>query len=193
MTIDYTSVIVHIVKRIAIVAYALFTVAGGVLGATGTRPDSSAADVAAYDATHQGLVQLLALVVFGAGLSLATWTAAARPPRLGFAGGLLASGSLLLSGLATWTAAQNPDLARAFTSLAFAAGAFGFAVPLALLIAGVARTTPRPLEITGYVVAALAGLSAFGMLTDVLYPLIPVGRFGGLVWLVLATFVKRPD
>jgi hypothetical protein len=180
-------------KRIAIIAYGLFTVAGGVLGATGTRPDSSAADVAAYNATHQGLVQLLALVVFGAGLSLATWTAATRPPQLGFVGGLLASGSLLLSGLATWTAAQVPDVARAFTSLAFASGAFGFAVPLALLIAVVARTQVRWLAITGYVVAALAGLSAFGMLTDVLYPLIPVGRFGGLVWLVLATFVKRPD
>ena len=95
--------------------------------------------------------------------------------------------SLLLSGLATWTAAQNPDLARAFTSLAFASGAFGFAVPLALLIAVVARTERKWLAVTGYVIAALAGLSAFGMLTDVLYPLIPVGRFGGLIWLVLAT------
>jgi hypothetical protein len=180
-------------KRIAIIAYGLFTVAGGVLGATGTRPDSSAADVAAYDAAHQGLVQLLALVVFGAGLSLATWTAAARPPQLGFAGGLLASGSLLLSGLATWTAAQNPDLARAFTSLAFASGAFGFAVPLALLIAVVARTERKWLAITGYVVAALAGLSIFSMLTPVLYPLIPVARFGGLIWLVLASFTKARD
>lgn len=178
-------------KRIAITAYGLFTVAGGILGATGTRPDSSAADVSAYVAAHQGLVQLLALVVFGAGLSLAAWTAVASPPRFGLAGGLLASGSLLLSGLATWTSAQNPDFARPFTSLAFAAGAFGFAVPLALLIAEVARTTPKWLEITGYVIAGLAALSAFGMLTDVLYPLIPVGRFGGLVWLVLATFVKR--
>ncbi|MBE1499110.1 CHASE2 domain-containing sensor protein [Amycolatopsis lexingtonensis] len=180
-------------KRIAVIAYGLFTVAGGVLGATGTRPDSSAAEVAAYDAAHQGLVQLLALVVFGAGLSLAVWTAAARPPQLGYAGGLLASGSLLLSGLATWTAAQNPDVARPFTSLAFAAGAFGFAVPLALLIADVARTERKWLAVTGYVVAALAGLSGLSMLTDVLYPLIPVARFGGLVWLVLATFVKPRD
>ncbi|WP_370970317.1 DUF4386 domain-containing protein [Amycolatopsis sp. cg9] len=180
-------------KRIAVIAYGLFTVAGGVLGATGTRPDSSAAEIAAYDAAHQGLVQLLALVVFGAGLSLATWTAAARPPKLGYAGGLLASGSLLLSGLATWTAAQNPDFGRPFTSLAFAAGAFGFAVPLALLIADVARSERKWLAVTGYVVAALAGLSAFGMLTEVLYPLVPVARFGGLVWLVLATFVKPRD
>ncbi|MEA5361899.1 DUF4386 domain-containing protein [Amycolatopsis sp., V23-08] len=180
-------------KRIAITAYGLFTVAGGVLGATGTRPDSSAADVAAYDASHHGLIQLLALAVFGAGLSLAVWTAAARPPRLGFAGGLLASGSLLLSGLATWTAAQDTAFARPFTSLAFAAGAFGFAVPLALLVAAVARTTPRWLAITGYVIAALAALSVFGMLTSVLYPLIPVGRFGGLIWLVLVSFRKRAD
>ncbi|MDT7798917.1 MAG: hypothetical protein QOI78_2350 [Actinomycetota bacterium] len=182
-------------KRIAIIAYGLFTVAGGVLGATGTRPDSSAADVAAYDASHHGLIRLLALAVFGAGLSLAIWTAAARPPRLGFAGGLLASGSLLLSGLTTWTAAQDTAFARPFTSLSFAAGAFGFAVPLALLIAVLARTLelPRWLAITGYVIAALAALSAFGMLTSVLYPLIPVGRFGGLVWLVLVSFRKTHD
>src|SRR5437868_11627569 len=140
-------------NRIAVIVYGVLTVAGGVLGATGTRPDSSAADVAAYDAAHQGLVRLLALVVLGAGLSLATWTAAARPPRLGFAGGLLASGSLLLSGLATWTAAQNTDFARAFTSLAFASGGFGFAVPLALLIAVVARAERKWLAITGYVIA----------------------------------------
>ncbi|MCR6485377.1 DUF4386 domain-containing protein [Amycolatopsis sp. OK19-0408] len=180
-------------KRIAVIAYGLCTVAGGVLGATGTRPDSSAAEVAAYDAAHQGLVQLLALVVFGAGLSLAAWTAAERPPSLGFAGGLLASGSLVLSGLATWTAAQNPDFARPFTSLAFAAGAFGFAVPLTLLVAAVAARTRRWVAITGYVIAALSALSAFSVLTDVLYPLIPVARFGGLIWLVLATFVKRDD
>lgn len=166
---------------------------GGVLGATGTRPDSAAADVTAYVAAHQGLIQLLALVVFGAGLSLMAWTTAASPPKLGYAGGLLASGSLLLSGLATWTSAQNPDFARPFTSLAFAAGAFGFAVPLALLIASIAADTPRWLEITGYVIAALAALSVLGMLTDVLYPLIPVGRFGGLVWLVLASFLKPRD
>ncbi len=184
---------VYVMKRIAIIVYGLFTVAGGVLGATGTRPDSSAADVTVYNAGHHGLIQLLALAVFGAGLSLATWTAAARPPSLGFAGGLLASGSLVLSSLATWTAAQNPEVARAFTSLAFAAGAFGFAVPLALLIAVVARTTPRWLAIIGYVIAVLAALSAFGMLTPVLYPLIPVGRFGGLIWLVLVSFRKTSD
>jgi hypothetical protein len=180
-------------KRIAVIAYGLFTVAGGVLGATGMRPSSSAAEVAAYNQSHQFLVQLLALVVFGAGLFLAAWTAAERPPALGFAGGLLASGSLLLSGLAMWTAAQNTDLARPLTSLSFAAGAFGFAVPLALLIAAVARLQVRWLAIAGYVIAALAGLSVFGMLTDALYLLIPVGRFGGLIWLVLATFTKRRD
>ena len=182
-------------KRIAVIAYGLITVAGGVLGATGMRPSSSAAEVAAYNQSHQFLVQLLALVVFGAGLSLAAWTAAERPPALGFAGGLLASGSLLLSGLAMWTAAQSADpaVARAFTSLSFAAGAFGFAVPLALLIAAVARLQARWLAITGYAIAALATLSAFGMLTDALYLLIPVGRFGGLIWLVLATFTKPRD
>jgi len=185
----------ELTKRASVVVYGVLTIAAGVLGATGARPDSSAAEVAAYNAAHQGLVQLLALVVFATGLTLAVWTSVARPEPLGLAGGLLASASLVVSGLTMWTAAQAsaPEVVRALTSLSFAAGAFGFAVPLALLIAAVARTTPRWLAITGYVIAALAALSAFGMLTSVLYPLIPVGRFGGLIWLVLVSFRKAND
>jgi hypothetical protein len=180
------------IERTSVVVYGVLTIAAGVLGATGARPGSSAAEVAAYNATHQGLVQLLALVVFATGLTLAVWTSAARPAPLGLAGGLLASASLVVSGLTMWTAAQAsaPEVVRALTSLSFAAGAFGFAVPLALLIAVLARTPklPRWLSVLGLVIAALAALSALGMLTPVLYPLIPVGRFGGLIWLVLVSF-----
>lgn len=52
-------------------AFGVLTVASAVLGATGTRPDSSAAEVAAYIGGNQGVVQLLAFAVFGASVPLA--------------------------------------------------------------------------------------------------------------------------
>jgi hypothetical protein len=165
--------------------------------------------VVAYDLGHQGLLNLLALVVFGASIPLAIWSATVyrRLRRLGvtapgavigLTGGVLASASLALSGLVTWTAAQTADpavpaLSRALTSLAFATGAAGFVVPLALLIAGIAVPAlflgllPRWVSIVGLVIAAAAVLATFTLLTPALNPLIPVGRFGGLIWLVLVS------
>jgi hypothetical protein len=190
-------------------AFGVLTIASGALGAAGTRPDSSPADVVAYDLGHQGLLNLLALVVFGASIPLAIWSATVyrRLRRLGvtapgavigLTGGVLASASLALSGLVTWTAAQTadptvPSLSRALTSLAFATGAAGFVVPLALLIAGIAVPAlflgllPRWVSIVGLVIAAAAVLATFTLLTPALNPLIPVGRFGGLIWLVLVS------
>ena len=45
---------------------------------------------------------------------------------------------------------------------------------------------PRPLAWAGLVIAALGMLSVFSLLTPMLYVLLPVGRFGGLIWLVAA-------
>jgi hypothetical protein len=81
----------------------------------------------------------------------------------GLAGGILAAASIALSGLLTWVAAEvaadaGPALARVVFDLGFAAGAAGFVVPSALLIAGVAvpslilRLTPRPLAWAGLVI-----------------------------------------
>ena len=194
-------------------AFGLLTVASAVLGAAGTRPDSSAAEVAAYIGGNQGVVRLLAFAVFGASVPLAVWAATAyrRQRRLGVAapgavigltGGVLSAAALAMSGLITWTAAQaseTPTVARALTSLAFASGGPGFVVPLALLIAGIAvpalflNLMPRWMSIAGLVVAAAAVLASLSLLTPALYPLIPVGRFGGLLWLVAASVLLPRD
>ncbi|MFB9929415.1 DUF4386 domain-containing protein [Amycolatopsis halotolerans] len=194
-------------------AFGVLTVASAVLGAAGTRPDSSAAEVAAYIGGNQGVVQLLAFAVFGASVPLAVWAATAyrRQRRLGVAapgavigltGGVLSAAALAMSGLITWTAAQagdTPAVARALTSLAFASGGPGFVVPLALLIAGIAvpalflNLLPRWLSVVGLVVAAAAVLASLSLLTPALYPLIPVGRFGGLGWLIAASVLLPRD
>lgn len=194
-------------------AFGVLTVASAVLGAAGTRPDSSAAEVAAYLGGNQGVVRLLAFAVFGASVPLAVWAATAyrRQRRLGVAapgavigltGGVLSAAALAMSGLITWTAAQasdTPAVARALTSLAFASGGPGFVVPLALLIAGIAvpalflKLLPRWMSVAGLVVAAAAVPASLSLLTPALYPLIPVGRFGGLVWLVAASVLLPRD
>ncbi|HWD05392.1 MAG TPA: DUF4386 domain-containing protein [Amycolatopsis sp.] len=197
------------------IAFGVFTVATAALGAGGTRPDSSAAQVNAYALAHSGLLDVLAFAVFGTAFPLAIWAAAVyrRQRRLGvtapgaaigFAGGMLAAASLAVSGLATWTAAQAADpaapaLSRALTSLAFASGGPGFVVPLALLIAGLAvpalflKLLPRWVSVAGLVIAAAAVLATFSLLTPALYPLIPIGRFGGLLWLVLVSVLLPRD
>ena len=127
-------------------------------------------------------------------------------PVIGLVGGVLAAASLLLSGLVAWTAAGaaplgDAPLVRALSTLAFALGGVGFAVTSALLIAGVAipgmilRLMPRGLAIAGLVVAVAGVLSLVSLLVPALAVLLPVARFGGVVWLVavsLALPLSRP-
>jgi hypothetical protein len=55
----------------------------------------------------------------------------------------------------------------------------GLAVPAVVL-----KFLPGWLAWAGMVIGGLALLSTFGIITSALYPLIPVGRFGGLLFLV---------
>ena len=186
--------------------YGALTVVGLALGAGLARPDDTPAEVARLLTEHQSASTVLAAAVVGASVPLAIWSATAyrRLRRLGvtapgsaiaFAGGLLASASLVLSGLVSWTAATTapvltPEVLRALSTLAFAAGGPGFVPFFALLVAGVAvpglllGLLPRAWAWAGLVIAALGMLAVFSLLTPALYPLLPVGRFGGLVWMV---------
>lgn len=187
-------------------AFVALTLAGVACAAGGPRPGTPAADVAAYDVAHPTLAGLAAMLLFGSALPLAIWAATAyrRLWRLGvtapgtaiaFAGGLLAAGSAAVSGLASWAGAQvadtaAPGAARALTTLAFATGAAGFTVPLALLMAGVSvpglilGLLPRPVAWGGLVLAGIGMLTTLTLVMPVLDPLLPVVRFGGLLWLV---------
>jgi hypothetical protein len=123
-------------------------------------------------------------------------------PTLGLAGGLLAAAMLALSGAAGWaaaaTAALVPDAAGAVVALdalAFAAGGPGFVVAFGLLIAGVSVPAllgglgPRALAVAGLVLAGVAVVAVLSLAVPVLSFLLPVVRFGGLVWLVWTSAV----
>lgn len=183
----------------------LLTVISGVLGASGPRITASAADVLAYDLSHHTLLMVMGTIVFGVSIPLAVWTGAtyrrlrqlgitAPGTAIGLAGGLIASASLGISGLVLWTAGESatagsPGIASALNDLAFATGGAGFVVPLGLLLAGVAipslivRFVPRPLAWAGLIIGALAMLATLSLIFPALGVLLPIGRFGGLIWI----------
>jgi hypothetical protein len=187
-------------------AYGALMIAAVALSAGGPQPGTSAAATLSYAQAHAGQLHVAAVLTFGAAAPLAIWAATiyrrlhtlgvtAPGTVIGLAGGILAAASIALSGLLTWVAAEvaadaGPALARVVFDLSFAAGAAGFVVPFALLVAGVAvpslilRLTPRWLAWAGLVIAAAGVLSTLTLLTSALDATLPVGRFGGLVWIV---------
>jgi hypothetical protein len=187
-------------------AYGALTIAAVVLSAAVPHPSASAESVLAYDRAHHNALQVAGFLISGASVPLAIWTATVyrRLRMLGvtvpgaviaLAGGLLAAASLSLSGLISWTSSQvaaaaDPGLARALADLGFATGGAGFVVPFALLLAGISvpalilRLTSRPWAWFGLVVAVAAVLSTFTLLAGTLDVLLPIGRFGGLLWLI---------
>ncbi|MGI5204393.1 hypothetical protein ACQEU6_22775 [Spirillospora sp. CA-108201] len=113
------------------------------------------------------------------------------------AGGLLASVALALSAMTAWTGGRLPDgaspaLARALADLSFLAGGPFYGAGFAMLVAGVSVTgllaglLPRPLTWIGLALAAAGMLSTLSLLAEGFAPLLPVIRFGGLLWLVAA-------
>jgi hypothetical protein len=98
--------------------------------------------------------------------------------------------------------ARQSSLSRVLTTLSFATGAAGFVVPFGLLIAGIAvpslilKLLPRGVAWAGLVIAALGMLATLTLLNPALDLLLPIGRFGGLIWLVVASVLlptgRRP-
>ena len=191
--------------------YGALLIAAVALLAGAPHPGSPAASALAWDRAHTGVLHAAALVVFGSAAPLAIWTATiyrrlrtlgvtAPGAVIGLSGGLLASASLALSGLVIWTLAEtapsvSPALAQVLMDLSFAAGAAGFVVPLALLLAGVAvpslilRLTPPWLAWTGLVIAAVGAVSTFTLVTSALDATLPIARFGGLAWIIAASLL----
>ena len=119
-------------------------------------------------------------------------------PVIGLFGGTAAAILLAVSAIVAWTQSQgvvsaNPELTHALAFVSFAAG--GFAHVLGLLVAGIAvpglilRLVPAGFAWAGLVLAGLSELSFLSMVAEPLQFLIPAGRFGSLIWLVIAGFL----
>jgi hypothetical protein len=193
------------------IAFAVLTVLAVVVSIKVPTPSASAQTVLDYQTDHGTALRLSAFLQFAAALPLAIWAATVhgRLRALGvtavgntmaLAGGILAAASLALGGLITWTSAETAHLgdaalARVLAELGFVTGGVGFVVPFALLVAGVAvpslilELMPRPAAVVGLVLAAVGMLATATLLTATLDPTLPVVRFGGLLWIVVASIL----
>jgi hypothetical protein len=143
---------------------------------------------------------------FGASVPLAIWSATAyrRLRGLGvtapgaaiaLSGGLLSAAMLALSGLATWVASradQSAEVAAVLRDLTYVTGGPGYVAFFGLLVAGVSvpmllMRIKRPVAIFGLVVALVAEISTLSLVSMAIAPTLPIGRFGGLLWLVLTS------
>lgn len=180
-------------------------------GATYPSPYSDGATIVDYFRANTTPVLLTAFLQFAASLPLAIYAATVsvrlnrlgvRAPgaTIGLVGGVLASTSMALSALLTWTLTRpetldHPELIRLLHDLAFITGGPGFIVPSGLLIAGIAvpgliaRLLPRWHAWTGLVLAALAMIATLTVAFAELSILLPIVRFPSLAWIVLAAFL----
>ncbi|WP_437963863.1 hypothetical protein WMF04_29560 [Sorangium sp. So ce260] len=123
----------------------------------------------------------------------------AAGPSIAWFGGLMASAAMALSALFQWSLAQpgiadDAALVRGLHFMIFAIGGPGYTVPLGLLLAGICvpalvmRLLPRWLAVSGLVLGAIGQLSALSLLVPGALFLIPLTRFPGFVWLIVAGF-----
>ena len=171
-------------------------------------PYGAATAIQDYVAGHHSAVVALAVGTFGSSIPLAIYaaTASARLRQLGvtapgatiaLAGGLLASTGLALSSLTAWTLSRpevtsDTALVRALYYLTYLTGGPWHVVTLGLLIAGIAvpglvvGLLPRPVAWVGLAIAGLAELATLVLIWPGLSPVLPVARFTGLIWLIVA-------
>jgi hypothetical protein len=181
---------------------------GAALGGVMPLPYGSETAIQDYFAGHHDAAVAIAVGTFGSSIPLAIYaaTASARLRQLGItapgatialAGGLLASAGLGLSGLTAWTLSRpevtsDAALVRALYYLTYLTGGPWHVVTLGLLIAGIAVPSlivgllPRPVAVAGLVIAVIAELTTLVLIWPALSPLLPVGRFAGFIWLIVA-------
>jgi hypothetical protein len=91
--------------------------------------------------------------------------------------------------------AKDAGVIQAIYRIQFALGGPGFSVPFGLLIAGVSVTSwfykllPKWLLVFGFLIAAAGELSWIDILVPQALPLIPLTRFPGFLWLIIAGFL----
>ncbi len=199
------------------VAYLTLVVAGVVVPpvVAGVAPYGSDADLLDFYTRHPGAAHLLAFFVLASAVPFTVFTAVAShrvrvggldvPGRLiALAGGAAAAGMLAASGSATLAltrsgVTQSDAAIRALDALAFATGGPGFVVFSGLLLAGISvpalvgRLVPRWIGWFGLVVAASCALASLAAATDALDLLLPVGRFGTMIWMVLVALTLTAE
>jgi hypothetical protein len=178
------------------------------LGGVMPLPYASGSTVVDYVLGQRSAAMVIAVATFASSVPIAIYaaTASARLRQLGvtapgatiaLAGGILASAGLALSSLFAWTLSRpevtsDATLVRALYYLVYLTGGPWHIVTLGLLIAGLSVPSlilgllPRPVAWTGLAIAVLAELTTLVLIWPGLSPMLPVARFTGLIWLIVA-------
>ena len=128
-------------------------------------------------------------------------------PSIALLGGLLVSFTMMVSSMIGWTMvfpgiASDDGALRALYYLGFALGGVGYSVPMGLLIAGIAvpagfmKLLPRWVVVFGIILGVIGESSCLALLFPNLTALIPLTRFPGFIWMMLAGFMlarRRPS
>jgi hypothetical protein len=172
------------------------------------HPDASGAEVLRYAHGHGSAIKVGSFLLLGSAfpLTVAAGTLYRRLRALGItapgavitlSGGILAAGMLVLSAMFGWAGGRlpadaSPALARALADLSFLSGGPAYAAAFALLIAGLSVTgllaglLPRPVTWIGLVIALAGMVGTLTLVGSGFASLVPVVRFGGLLWLIAA-------
>jgi hypothetical protein len=167
--------------------------------------------ISSYFREHSNDVLMCAFFQFGSAVPLGLFTATvvsrlrflgARVAGVHIAlfGGLMTTFNLALSALVLWVMAypgiaQDTSVIRALYYVTFAVGGVGYSVPMGLLIAGVSvpsgfmKLLPKWLVAFGLLIAMCGELSWFSLVFPKLLFFIPLTRFPGFIWLIVAGFV----
>jgi len=115
------------------------------------------------------------------------------------AAGTLAAAATVFSALVTWVISrpevrEQATLVGALHDLSFVSGGVAFAVFLGVMIAPMAAAgrgtgvLTRPVGLLGLALGGLAMVSSLGLVWSPFFYLLPIGRFGGLIWLTYVGF-----
>jgi hypothetical protein len=173
-------------------------------------PTASVAEMTAFFSQRQAGVLLCAFLQFGSVIPLGIFTASiisqlrfhrvrAAGTHIALFGGFLTAANMMATACFLWAMTytevfRDPALTQAIYRISFGLGGPGFSVPFGILIAGVSitagfyRLLPRWVVIMGIVIAIIGELSWFEIINIKLLPLIPLTRFPGYIWMIVAGF-----
>lgn len=199
-----------------VVLFGASLVTGAVLG-TGSVPSPFARPGVIQDhfAQSHTASQVSGFLQLGAAIMLMLFSAVllsrlqflapnAPGPVIAGVGGIVASVFLAIAALLQWVLGRpgmtdDPAVARTVQYLSSLCGGPAHTAALGICVLGMAVTCwflnrlPRWMPVAGIGVAVLAALSVAALLAPTLAVLVPVGRFAGMVWLVVVALLIPRD
>jgi hypothetical protein len=181
---------------------------GAALGGVFPSPFGDDAQIQAFFADHPASVRATAVFGIASALPLLVYAAhaTARLGRVAQAGpaaavalgaATICTTMMVTSALVQWVLTRDavladPALVRGLHDLSFLTGGVGAVVFLGVLVAALATAAsraaaiPGPLAVAGVGLGAVAMASALSLLWSDAAVLLPIGRFPGLLWMIVA-------